>query len=405
MDDDTIIGGEAVNEAVLKPLAGKPLIQTIDMLSAGQQAAMRRIARHDAAPTPAIEASRPVAIFTSQERYELEQAHIFQKRAIPLAISALLPDPSMAMGHESTGLPLIVSRDNGGKAHVFLNACQHKGAKLLETCEVVKSGRMSCPYHAWTYGADGKLIGVARPETFINLDKSKRNLAELPSREQGGIIWVMLDRHAEPDFSSLVPELGEDLDALNIADAHVYGRKSFDVNANWKLVLEPFLEGYHVQRLHASTVGPLYADVPNVIDKLGPTIRQISGKLNFVPEDLEVPNENVHKTVTTVYNMFPNCVVITSPWYISVMLLHPRAPDRTIVDYHMLTRVAPDNPKAEELYKRSYDMILDVFGNEDYRAATISHAGLATGALESVVYSGLEATVPLYYEILESYLP
>lgn len=394
-----------MNAPVLQTPSGKPLIQTFDMMSPGQQSAMRRIASHEDAKVPQIEATRPATIFTSQERFDLEQAHIFQKRALPLTISALIAEPGTAMGHESTGIPLIVSRDREGKVHVFLNACQHKGAKLLETCEVVKTGRMTCPYHAWTFGVDGKLIGVARAETFLNLDKSKRNLAELPSREQGGIIWVMLDRNAEPDFSSLVPELGEDLDALDIGTSHVYGRKSFDVKANWKLVLEPFLEGYHVQRLHASTVGPLYADVPNVVDKLGPTVRQISGKLNFTPQDLDVAGENIHKTVTTVYNIFPNCVVITSPWYISVMFLHPRAPDRTIVDYHNLTRVAPDNPKAEKLYKTSYDMVLDVFGNEDYRAAEISHAGLATGALDSVVYSGLEATVPIYYEILESFLP
>lgn len=394
-----------MNAPLDKAPVGKPIIQTYDMLSKGQREAMKRIARHDEATVPQIEVTRPVSIFLSQERFDAEQNAIFKKRAIPLTISALLPEPGMAMGHESTGLPLIVSRDRDGKVHVFLNACQHKGAKLLETCEPVKSGRMTCPYHAWTFGVDGKLIGVARAETFINLDKSKRNLAELHSREHGGIIWVMLDRHAEPDFSSLVPELGEDLDALELGTAHVYGRKSFDVNANWKLVLEPFLEGYHVQRLHASTVGPLYADVPNVVDKLGPTIRQISGKVNFTPEDLEIPGENIHKTVTTVYNLFPNGVVITSPWYISIMILHPRGPDRTIVEYHNLTRVAPDNPKAENLYKTSYDMVLDVFGNEDFRAAEISHAGLATGALETVVYSGLEASIPAYYGILESYLP
>jgi phenylpropionate dioxygenase-like ring-hydroxylating dioxygenase large terminal subunit len=394
-----------MTETLLQRPSGKALIQTIADLSTGQQAAIRRIARHDQASVPQLEASRPASIFTSAERFALEQEHLFHKRAVPLTISALLPEPGTAMGHDSTGLPLIVTRDRNGQVHVFLNACQHKGSKLLEDCEVVKTGRLTCPYHAWTFGVDGKLIGVARPETFINLDKSKRNLAELPSREHGGIIWAMLDRHAEPDFSPLVAELGEDLDALELAGAHVYGRRSFEVHANWKLVLEPFLEGYHVQRLHASTVGPLYADVPNVVDHLGPTLRQISGKLNYTPDMLDLPGENIHSTVTTVYNMFPNCVVITSPWYISVMFLNPRAADRTIVDYHMLTRVPPDNPKGAELYQRSYDMILDVFGNEDYRAATISHAGLASGALDTVVYSGLEATIPMYYKILESYLP
>lgn len=394
-----------MNETVLERPQGKPLVQTFADMSKGQQAAMRRIAGHDTAHVPQIEASQPTSIFTSAERYALEQEHLFRKRAIPLTISALVAEPGTAMGHESTGLPLIVTRDKAGQVHVFLNACQHKGSKILESCEVVKGNRLTCPYHAWTFGVDGKLIGVARPETFANLDKSKRNLAELPSREHGGIIWVMLDRDAEPDFSPLVPELAEDLDALELSSAHVYGRRSFEVAANWKLVLEPFLEGYHVQRLHASTVGPLFADVPNVVDRLGSTLRQISGKVNFTPTDLDVPGENIHKTVTTVYNMFPNCVVITSPWYISVMVLNPRGVDRTVVDLHNLTRSVPDNPKGEQLYKTSWDMVQNVFGNEDFRAAAISHEGLATGALDSVVYSGLEATIPMYYEILGSYLP
>lgn len=391
--------------ATLAERPALPLVQTFDMLSEGQRAAMKRIARHDAAAVPQIAFTTPASMFISEERHALEQQHLFRARAVPLTISALVPEPGMAMGHDALGIPLIISRDKRGQIHVFLNACQHKGAKLLETCDPVKAARMTCPYHAWSFGLDGKLLAVARAETFANLDKSSRNLAELPAREHGGIIWAMLDRHAQPDFSPLVPELAQDLDALDLPRLHVYGRKRFDIAANWKLVLEPFLEGYHVQRLHAQTVGPMFADTPNVVDLLGPTIRQLSGKANFLPEDLAVEGENIHKTVTTVYNVFPNCVIITSPWYISVMLLHPRGPDRTVVEYHMLTRAKPDNPKAEELYARSYEMILNVFGNEDFRAAEISHAGLATGALDTCVYSGLEASIATYYGVLEGFMP
>lgn len=391
--------------AALAAAPALPLIQTFADLSEGQRLAMKQIARHDEAVVPKIEFTKPATIFTSPERFALEQEHLFRARAVPLAISALVAEPGTAMGHDALGIPLIISRDKQGQVHVFLNACQHKGAKLLETCDPVKAGRMTCPYHAWSFGLDGKLLAAARAETFINLDKTARNLAELPAREHGGIIWVMLDRHAEPDFSPLVPELADDLEALDLPRMHVYGRKRFEIAANWKLVLEPFLEGYHVQRLHAQTVGPMFADVPNVVDLLGPTVRQLSGKANFTPEDLDIEGENVHKTVTTVYNMFPNCVVITSPWYISVMLLQPRSVDHTTVEYHMLTRSKPDNPKAEELYARSYEMILNVFGNEDFRAAEISQAGLSTGALDTCVYSGLEASIATYYGVLDSYLP
>lgn len=378
-----------------------PLLQTLDMLSPGQQAAIRRIAPHDQAAVPAIEARRPVSMFVGDAFFQAEQSRIFRKRAVPLTVSVRLPEPGMAVAHEGYGIPLLVTRDKEGKAHVFLNACTHKGAKLVSGCEAVKGSRLSCPYHAWTFGVDGKLVGPARPETFVNFDRTGRNLAELPSREAGGIIWAMLDRHAQPDFSSIDEALVADLEAFQLPRQHLYGHKQFDLKANWKVVLEPFLEGYHVQRLHARTVGPLFADVPNVVDKLGVNVRQISGKMNFTPDCLDIPGENIHASVTHAYNVFPNCVIVTSPYYISVMFLMPKGADRTIVDYFMLTRRPPDNPKGAELYRKSYEMIIDVFGGEDFHAAEISHAGLATGAIDTVVYSGLEATIPVYYEILD----
>ena len=222
-------------------LEGKPLFQTLDMLSDGQIAAIRRIPSHENAPTVAIEASRPASIFTCQKRYDLEQAKVFRKSAIPVMLSAMIGEPGSAIAHDGYGVPLLLTRDRKGAVHAFLNACQHKGSKLLEGCDAVKTSRLTCPYHAWTYGLDGNLAGVARAETFVNLDTSTRNLVELPAREGGGLIWVMLDRHVEPDFRGLDAALVEDLDAFGLADAHVYGRKTFHLKANWKLVQEPFL--------------------------------------------------------------------------------------------------------------------------------------------------------------------
>jgi phenylpropionate dioxygenase-like ring-hydroxylating dioxygenase large terminal subunit len=393
-----------MNETLAMESEAKPLFQTLDTLTDSQIAAIRKIPPHEQTHVPQIEATRPASIFTAQERFDLEQAKVYRKSAVPAMLSAMVIEPGTALAHDGYGVPMLFVRDKAGVLRVFLNACMHKGSKLIETCDPVKTGRFSCPYHAWTYGLDGRLIGVARPETFLNLDKSKRNLVELPSKEAGGFVWVMLDRHAAPDFSNVDDQLVADMTAFEMGAAHVYGHKTFHLDANWKLVLEPFLEGYHVQRLHAATVGPLFADVPNVTDRLGANIRQISGKAQFNPSDLAIPGENIHKTVTHAYQVFPNTVVVTSPYYISVMFIMPHGVRKTRVDYYMLTRSAPDNPKGEEIYQRSYEMILGVFGGEDFRAAEISQVGLDSQALEDVVYSGLERTIPIYYEHLESRL-
>ncbi|WP_109807552.1 aromatic ring-hydroxylating oxygenase subunit alpha [Sphingosinithalassobacter portus] len=375
-------------------------------LSTSQQEAIARIPPHAEADAsaPAIDERRPSNIFIDQARFDLEWEHVFRALPIPVTLSALVAEPGSLIAVESYGVPIIVTRARDGEVRAFLNACTHKGSKLVEDCEPHAASRVTCPYHAWTYGLDGKLIGVPRAETIANFDKGDRPLAQLPCREAGGIVYVGLDRKRDYDFSMVEGQLAEDFEALNIPRAHVYGRKMFDLKANWKLVLEPFLEGYHVQRLHAASVGPMFADSPTITDRLGPHFRQTSGKINFDPAKLD-PNENIHKAVTFAYELMPNAVVITSPYYISVMILAPRGPDRTMVDYMMLTREAPDNPKAEELFAKSYNMVLGVFGGEDFRAAELSQAGLSTGAMDDVLYVGLEDKIPAFYETLESHFP
>lgn len=379
-------------------------VTTLADLNDDQQTAIRRIPAEKDAIVEPIAATRPNAVFTGRERYDREQERIFRRYPVPVTLSALLPDPGMVVANDSYGVPLLISRTRAGEIKAFINACQHKGSKLVEDCEVHKQGRLTCPYHAWTYGVDGKLIGVARNDAFVDLDKGKRGLKELPAREWGGIIYVQLDG-SDPDWSQLSDQIAADFTSLGIPSAHVYGRKTFDLKANWKTVLEPFLEGYHVQRLHAKSIGDMFPDAPNVVDLFGANIRQVSGRIGYTPDMLdENAAQNVHKLVTHAYTVFPNCVVVTSQYYISVMILMPRDVDRTVVEYFMLTPGPATTEKAAEVFARSYELIISVFGGEDFRAAEISQAGLAAGVPEETVYCGLEANIVRYYEALEALL-
>ncbi|WP_168072137.1 aromatic ring-hydroxylating dioxygenase subunit alpha [Caulobacter sp. SSI4214] len=380
-------------------------VTTLAALNANQQAAIRKIPAEVDAVVEPLEATRPNAIFTGQARFDAEQARIFRRFPVPVTLSALLPEPGMVTAHDGYGVPLMIARAKSGEVKAFVNACQHKGSKLLEDCEVHKRGRVTCPYHAWTYGIDGKLIGVARNEAFLNLDKDKRGLVELPAREWGGVIYVQLDGNPNPDWSQLSDQIAADFASLGIPDAHVYGRKTFELKANWKVILEPFLEGYHVQRLHAASIGDLFQDAPNIVDMFGVNIRQVSGRIGYVPAMLdEDPAQNIHKLVTHAYTAFPNCVVVTSQYYTSVMILMPRAAGRTTVEYFMLTPGAPTTDKAREVFARSYELILNVFGGEDFRAAEISQVGLEAGVPRETVYCGLESNIVRYYEALEALL-
>ena len=373
-------------------------------LSENQQAAIRRIPGEKDIENVPLAATRPNAIFTGRERFDAEQSKVFQRFAVPVTMTAMLPEPGSVVAIEAYGKPLLVSRARDGEFRVFINACQHKGSKLVEDCEVHKQARMTCPYHAWTYGLDGKLIGVARSETFLGLDKSTRGLKQLPSRTWGGVVYAQLDG-GDLDVSQLSDQIAADFTALGIPEAHVYGHKVFQLKANWKVVLEPFLEGYHVQRLHAASIGDKFVDAASVVDTFGPNVRQVTGRIGYDPSMLdENPEGNVHKLITHAYTAFPNVVIVTSQYYTSVMLLMPNDVNHTTVHYFMLTPEAAATEKAAEVFARSYELIIEVFGGEDFRAAEITQAGLTAGVPEETIYCGLEANIIHYYEAFEKLL-
>ncbi len=384
--------------------APKPRIQVLSSLNPSQIEAIRQIPPYGTQPPPVMTKHYPASNFTASAQFALEQERVFRRMAVPVMPSAMIKAPGTVVAHDGYGLPLLLVRAKDGTVRVFLNACKHKGAKLVESCEVHKASRMTCPYHSWTYGLDGSLLAIARQDAFEAVSKADFALTELASREFGGFIWASLDRHAEPDFSALTPELAADFESLELPRAHVYGRQTFQIKANWKLVLEPFMESYHVPRLHAGSIGALFGDITRVVDQIGPHQRKTAGKINYQPEMLDIEGENIHKTVTFAYQVFPNAVVITSPYYTTIMILMPVSERETVLDFYMLTLEPPQNQKGEDLYARSLELVLKVFGEEDFRAAEISQVGLESGALEQMTYGGMENTIPMYYEQLEARL-
>ena len=86
------------------------------------------------------------------------------------------------------------------------------------------------------------------------------------------------------------------------------------------------------------------------------------------------------------------------------MIIMPKSATESSVDYYMLTDVEPNNDKAEELFAKSFEVIQDVFGNEDFKASETCQIGLSSGAIPDVIYCGMEAAIPMFYEGIEAAL-
>ncbi|MDN3645128.1 aromatic ring-hydroxylating dioxygenase subunit alpha [Pontixanthobacter aestiaquae] len=369
--------------------------------TSGQLALAEAIAREDTRNDAGI-THVPASVYTDPDHWQREKAALFDRMPQVIAPSALLPEAGVVVPHDDTGRPLLITRDAVGDVHVFLNVCRHRGTRLVEGEDVQCAKRLVCPYHAWTYKLDGKLLALPRPETFPGLDKSENSLIELPSCEAGGLIWFAPVEEADFTFAKM---LGEDFAAFGMDDLFLYRRKTHQVNGNWKLIMDAFLESYHVTRLHAKTIGPFFKDGITAGDMIGPHARSAVGRLEEL-EGIDLTDmAAMRRVITFAYQLLPATIIIPSPDYVNVMVLMPDAHDHTVVEDFMLIPEEPKTDKARDHWDRSWKLLDGgVFASEDFRAAELGQQGLSTGAISQLTLGNLETGILRFHETVQQAL-
>ncbi|HYD48577.1 MAG TPA: aromatic ring-hydroxylating dioxygenase subunit alpha, partial [Terriglobales bacterium] len=205
----------------------------------------------------------PTDRYTSVEIQQQERELVWNKVWQVVGRADELPESGDWKVYKIFDQSFVIVRGKDGQLRGFVNSCRHRGNIL---CAESKghSGRFTCPYHLWTYGLDGRLLAVARPDLVGDIDKGEHGLVEVPVDTFAGFIFLNPDRKAGPLKDFLGAEVVERLGAYKLDEMTPVGmdvREALD--CNWKVVIDAFSEGYHIIGVHPELLSVIDLEAGN----------------------------------------------------------------------------------------------------------------------------------------------
>jgi len=254
--------------------------------------------------------------YVSRERLDADKA-MFRRVAHVIGWAGEVASPGTYITRDVMGVPVLVTRAQDGRLHAFINGCLHRGAAVAQGCGAAR--KFVCPYHAWSYDLDGRLIGVPDRSMFDGVDLKSRGLRPLPVSERAGLISVGLSPGVDVDDH--LREVEGPLVDHEFATRSYYATRRFDLKTNWKLAVSVNFEGYHFKVLHRKTVDRI-ATNNSIYEVFGPhalwvfPFRQLdlSEKAPAWPFDFQA---------TAVYFLFPSCILIEAPGVTLMLRVYP----------------------------------------------------------------------------------
>jgi choline monooxygenase len=190
------------------------------------------------------------SLYLDPEVLDAELGAIFARSWQYAGHLSQLPGPGSYLTTSAGETPVLVLRDRHGALRAFRNVCRHRGSELLTGTGTCKRA-IRCRYHGWTYdGSDGRLLGVPEHKSYAELDKAALGLFPARVEVLGGLVFVNLDVLATP-LAELVPGIAPVLERYRVAELECFASgDSGSQPANWKIVVDNYLEGYHVPIAH-----------------------------------------------------------------------------------------------------------------------------------------------------------
>jgi phenylpropionate dioxygenase-like ring-hydroxylating dioxygenase large terminal subunit len=353
----------------------------------------------DFPPLPVI----PVGRYTDPAFLKLEHDHVWKKSWLYALHADEIPTPGSYRLWNKTGSPIIVARGNDRKIRAFYNACRHRGAPLVESEQGTTKG-FFCRYHGWSYDLSGRLLAVREKRDFPGLDLSCRGLHEVRCEMLGNWVFLNEDRDAKPLLESLGP-IPKHLENMQLDTIRFIATKSFEIKCNVKVLLDAFLETYHLKSIHPGTVD-------RFLDSRGTYIRlwEDGHSVMATPHrkaDWKDPGaagmpevdsaDEIYVNQNVSYNVFPNLVTPIASTGIPFCLFWPKDARTMVVE---VAWFGPDGSQGHEQWPTrfaNFERILE----EDTQFAPNIQKSVECPGFEGMLLSYQERRIYHWHEELD----
>ena len=222
-------------------------------------------------PSPVLgdRSGLPGWAYHSQELFELECRELFATHWQYVCHVSEVAETGAFRTLDMGGERGVVIRGNDGTLRGFHNLCRHRGSRLFTTGKGRCKGPLVCPYHGWSYNNDGTLRGVARPETFPELDRNRWGMIPLDTEIWNGLVFIRFQTGPQPSVAELFGRHRDEIEPYRLKDMKLARRGLWHepIQANWKAVRDVDNEGYHVPQAHPALqdlYGMHYHDDPYI---------------------------------------------------------------------------------------------------------------------------------------------
>ena len=350
--------------------------------------------------------SNSIDAYVDEDRYQKEVDRIFKRLPLALCLSSELPKDNTHRAMNVIDTPVLITRGKDSKVRAFLNICRHRGSKICEE-GTGKKRNFVCPYHAWTYDHEGKLIGMYGEKTFGDIKKEDFGLIELMCSEHSGLVWVMLNPEENFNIDKWLGDFAPELDTLNLENWHIHEQREID-GPGWKVALDGYLEAYHHNQLHGDTVGKHTVGNLLVLDTYGPHQRLTFGRktLKDLIDKPETEWKSPQENIRLIHSGFPNLSIsgVLGDHCLVSQIFPTSSPNRTITRQTILSAKKPETDKELQNTNEFSEMVRQAVVDEDYKIGLEIQSNISHMGSNDFIYGKNEPAVQNYHSWIKSFM-